>query len=595
MPVKAKYIKDLPLKRVLDGSESLLVQDLNGTQQAPLEVIVDEIKQNSQEKIREIESELAQTNAQLSTIEQIQKEGYVVANPTNLTTLIEIYNKIYLSDGIYTEDIRLRKNMILLGSNNKNAHISGQLHINSNCILKNLKLGGNEKNVCFENNTTDVTISECYFTQGTSNVSVGASLYVNDINLNNVKINDCTFENCNYNGVKIVGKGSSGYVSDITFTNCLFKSNIGMNFECIDRGSDDVGYKNVNLIGCTLIKDNDAINVSYDSRYYLTENGTKDFVGGNSTISHCYIRGGKYALELAGAKNMLIEHSDIIDGVEFCVSSSHMEDSYNNTRFIFNTVKSSKDSVFCGSNLTISNNKLNDSNVIVSGSENSIISDNYLIPITYKPNKSLLELRRCSNLIVKDNTFDCSSINQKNQDFIGVYYSNTNIQVHHNHFIRPLGMTGGYNVAHGLGANENETNYFNNKLNTFPVSEASFFKDIIKQGEVVNRRILNLQLRELKGHPCLLITLYLYGRHNNSTVFSEVKVIFGNYDLPNAKPLILQTSPNTLNVDVNITGEDSSIFSITMSEDSVYSSLFYVARINTGVSLSSGANDFIIL
>lgn len=68
MPVKAKYIKDLPLKRVLDGSESLLVQDLNGTQQAPLEVIVDEIKQNSQEKIREIESELNQTNAQLSSI-----------------------------------------------------------------------------------------------------------------------------------------------------------------------------------------------------------------------------------------------------------------------------------------------------------------------------------------------------------------------------------------------------------------------------------------------------------------------------------------------------------------------------------------------
>lgn len=66
MPVKAKYIKDLPLKRVLDGSESLLVQDLNGTQQAPLGTIVDEIKQNSQEKIREIESELNQTNAQLS-------------------------------------------------------------------------------------------------------------------------------------------------------------------------------------------------------------------------------------------------------------------------------------------------------------------------------------------------------------------------------------------------------------------------------------------------------------------------------------------------------------------------------------------------
>ena len=90
MPVKAKYIKDLPLKRVLDGSESLLVQDLNGTQQAPLGTIVDEIKQNSQEKIREIESELNQTNAQLSkkadksSIDLISnKFEQAVANVTN--------------------------------------------------------------------------------------------------------------------------------------------------------------------------------------------------------------------------------------------------------------------------------------------------------------------------------------------------------------------------------------------------------------------------------------------------------------------------------------------------------------------------------
>ena len=58
MSVKAKYIKDLPLKNVLDGSESLLVQDSDGTKQAPLEVIVDEIKQNSQEKIREIDARI---------------------------------------------------------------------------------------------------------------------------------------------------------------------------------------------------------------------------------------------------------------------------------------------------------------------------------------------------------------------------------------------------------------------------------------------------------------------------------------------------------------------------------------------------------
>ena len=72
MSVKAKYIKDLPLKNELDGSESLLLQDSNGTKQAPLGTIVDEIKQNSQEKIREIESEF---NAQLS---QVANKGTTV-------------------------------------------------------------------------------------------------------------------------------------------------------------------------------------------------------------------------------------------------------------------------------------------------------------------------------------------------------------------------------------------------------------------------------------------------------------------------------------------------------------------------------------
>lgn len=65
-PQVTKTIKELPVKRNLDGTEKLIVEDNEATKQAPLTTIVDEIKQNSQEKIREIESELAQTNAQLS-------------------------------------------------------------------------------------------------------------------------------------------------------------------------------------------------------------------------------------------------------------------------------------------------------------------------------------------------------------------------------------------------------------------------------------------------------------------------------------------------------------------------------------------------
>lgn len=67
-PQVAKTIKELPVKNNLDGTEKLIVEDNEATKQAPLGTIVDEIKQNSQEKIREIESKLAQTNAQLSKI-----------------------------------------------------------------------------------------------------------------------------------------------------------------------------------------------------------------------------------------------------------------------------------------------------------------------------------------------------------------------------------------------------------------------------------------------------------------------------------------------------------------------------------------------
>lgn len=113
MPVKAKYIKDLPLKRVLDGSESLLVQDLNGTQQARLGTIVDEIKQNSQEKIREIESELNQTNAQLSDMKEhctggnaAQEHSHV--NKKTLDKLSETNDKIHFdAKELLTQDSEL--------------------------------------------------------------------------------------------------------------------------------------------------------------------------------------------------------------------------------------------------------------------------------------------------------------------------------------------------------------------------------------------------------------------------------------------------------------------------------------------------------
>lgn len=137
MPVKAKYIKDLPLKRVLDGSESLLVQDLNGTQQAPLGTIVDEIKQNSQEKIREIKSELAQTNAQLSTkaseqalaIERARIDSFTKLNEGSTTGDAELIDARVGSDGVVYPNLGDSIRTQINDSNNRTKQLSDLLTV----------------------------------------------------------------------------------------------------------------------------------------------------------------------------------------------------------------------------------------------------------------------------------------------------------------------------------------------------------------------------------------------------------------------------------------------------------------------------------
>lgn len=86
-PQVTKTIKELPIKHGLDGTEKLIVEDNEATKQAPLGTIVDEIKQNSQEKIREIESDLAQTNAQLSD----KADKWLVDGSINVPVYAEEY------------------------------------------------------------------------------------------------------------------------------------------------------------------------------------------------------------------------------------------------------------------------------------------------------------------------------------------------------------------------------------------------------------------------------------------------------------------------------------------------------------------------
>lgn len=68
MAVKAKYIKDLPLKENLEGTDSLILQDDEGTKRSTLEVIGDKIAEEANKRVDELEKELVQTNTQLSEL-----------------------------------------------------------------------------------------------------------------------------------------------------------------------------------------------------------------------------------------------------------------------------------------------------------------------------------------------------------------------------------------------------------------------------------------------------------------------------------------------------------------------------------------------
>ena len=60
------YIKDLPSKYYLDGSESVLIQDDEGTKQASLDTIANEVKKTAQSRLTDLDIEMAQTNMKVS-------------------------------------------------------------------------------------------------------------------------------------------------------------------------------------------------------------------------------------------------------------------------------------------------------------------------------------------------------------------------------------------------------------------------------------------------------------------------------------------------------------------------------------------------
>lgn len=106
MAVKAKYIKDLPLKENLEGTDSLILQDDEGTKRSTVEAIGGKIAEEANKRVDELENELAQTNAQLSAkaplttvVEQGKRIDTIIANANSTDGNSELVDMRVSSDG----------------------------------------------------------------------------------------------------------------------------------------------------------------------------------------------------------------------------------------------------------------------------------------------------------------------------------------------------------------------------------------------------------------------------------------------------------------------------------------------------------------
>ena len=197
MPVKAKNIKDLPLKNEFDGSESLLVQDSNGTKQAPLEVIVDEIKQNSQEKIREIENDLSTIN--VNKFNSLQQALNFASEHNKIVVIdseIEITETVHVPSGV---EIRGNgKGVLKRCFANVDNPICLQLHGNN--IIQGITFNGNASNFTVENQ--DFIYYEdilCYSDKNTGNNKILNCKFENSIGSHiATKDNNLTIDGCDF-------------------------------------------------------------------------------------------------------------------------------------------------------------------------------------------------------------------------------------------------------------------------------------------------------------------------------------------------------------------------------------------------------------
>lgn len=355
-PQVAKTIKDLPIKHGLDGTEKLIVEDDEATKQAPLGTIVDEIKQNSQEKIREIESELAQTNAQLSPVEIIDLtsvkdiEYSCASNRKNTLRLIEEFQDTATISNLANVDMIFTNDSIINYKNNDAW---------DNSYYQDGKWNYNIRNAITFENLNDVVIKNLKFVQDKSDPNIRTFNAIVFKNCHNVIIEGCLIDGFDWCGISIFES-----CSDIKILNNRILRN---RFGIYDKGLRTVIKNNTisNLYSESQeYIDNDGIWCSTpqkDSRYY---DGIMAY-GVDTIISHNYIydngQSGIYTAELSGA----------------IITNNHIENNFNvgiDMGVTNNKNNISKILISCNCVKNNNNNEIN-----ITGVEDSIVTSNLVI------------------------------------------------------------------------------------------------------------------------------------------------------------------------------------------------------------------------